>query len=331
MQYDTDKIRYVSLIKMEGGTPIATVSNRETTVDPDLIAGFVTAVIIFAKTPIRTIRKAAYDIIIEVGESYLLLCVLDPIPDEAPYRGPMKKVLEFAEVFSHGWVNPPHVHEIASQLTSQNPKWMHYHLLQCILSSLDMSWMGFLDGNPNEHLQFILPRLEQPQGRDEINDYVTQKVCAQIDAGGTSIGIDIDRMIQHAHFAVRVEKVLKQRRREVENAEIVVNSNSVNLKNFLLTAYGFRIHQGGLKPGVRCDLQTFNKIQQELGKYGITLKTNTYTSQNGLAGVSMGMSDYIWTIIRNKLNSSSSLSSTLVERFIKSILVRTISRQFSLV
>jgi hypothetical protein len=315
---------------MEGGTPVATVSNRETTVDPDLIDGFVTAVIIFAKTPIRTIRKAAYDIIIEVGESYLLLCVLDPVPDEAPYREPMKKVLEFAEMFSRGWVKPPHVHEIASQLASQNPKWMHYHLLQCILSSLDMSWMGFLDGNPNEHLGFILPRLEQPQGRDEIYDYVTEKICEQIDAGGTSIGIDIDQMIQHADLAVRVEKVLNQRRREVENAEIVVNGNSVNLKNFLLTAYGFRIHQGGLEPGVSCDLQTFNKMQQELGQYGITLKTNTHTSQNGIAEVSMGMSDYIWTIIRDKLNSSSSLSSTLIERFIKSIVVRAINTQFNI-
>jgi hypothetical protein len=316
---------------MEGGTPVATVSNRETTVDPDLIDGFVTAVIIFAKTPIRTIRKAAYDIIIEVGESYLLLCVLDPVPDEALYREPMKEVLEFAEMFSRGWVKPPHVHEIASQLTSQNPKWMHYHLLQCILSSLDLSWMGFLDGNPNEHLQFILPRLEQPQGRDEICDYVTEKICEQIDAGGTSIGIDIDQMIQHAHFAVRVEKVLKQRQHEVENAEIVVSGNSVNLKNFLLTAYGFRIYQGGLSSGVSCNLQTFNKIQQELGKSGITLKTNTYTSQNGLAGVSMGMRDYIWTIIRTNPNSISSLSSTLVDRFIKSIVVRTINKQFSLV
>jgi hypothetical protein len=316
---------------MEGGAPVATVSNRETTVDPDLIDGFVTAVIIFAKTPIRTIRKAAYDIIIEVGESYLLLCVLDPVPDEAPYRGPMKKVLEFAEMFSRGWVKPPHVHKIASQLTSHNPNWMHYHLLQFILSSLDMSWMGFLDGNPNEHLQFILPRLEQPQGCDEINDYVTEKICSQIDAGGTSIGIDIEQMIQHADLAVRVEKVLKQRRHEVENAEIVVNGNSVNLKNFLLTAYGFRIHQGGLKHGVSCNLQTFNKIQQELGKSGITLKTNTYTSQNGLAGVSMGMRDYIWTIIGKRDNPRASLSSTLIDRFIKSILVQKINKQFSLV
>ncbi|MFX1561534.1 MAG: hypothetical protein ACFFBL_13175, partial [Promethearchaeota archaeon] len=214
---------------MEGGTPVATVSNRETTVDPDLITGFVTAVIIFAKTPIRTIRKAAYDILIEVGETYLLLCVLDPVPDEASYREPMKQVLEFADRFSCTWAEPPLVHEIASQLTSRNPDWMHYHLLQSLLSSLDMSWMGFLDGNPNEHLEFILPRLEQPQGHAEIHDYVTKKICEQIDAGGTTIGVDIERMIQHAHFAVRVGRVLEQRRREVEAAEIVVKGNSVNL------------------------------------------------------------------------------------------------------
>ncbi|MHA2426234.1 MAG: hypothetical protein ACXAEF_15705, partial [Candidatus Thorarchaeota archaeon] len=73
----------------------------ELTVDPDLIAGFVTAVIIFAKTPIRTIRKAAYDILIEVGESVLVLLVVDPVPDEAPYREKLNRILEQVET-EHG-------------------------------------------------------------------------------------------------------------------------------------------------------------------------------------------------------------------------------------
>jgi hypothetical protein len=62
-----------------------------------LIAGFVTAVIIFAKTPIRTIRKAAYDILIEVGESVLVLLVVDPVPDEAPYREKLRRILTQVE------------------------------------------------------------------------------------------------------------------------------------------------------------------------------------------------------------------------------------------
>lgn len=86
---------------MEGGESVLNVPYAEMTVDPDLIAGFVTAVIIFAKTPIRTIRKAAYDILIEVGETVLVLLVVDPVPDEGPYRDKLKKILQNVES-THG-------------------------------------------------------------------------------------------------------------------------------------------------------------------------------------------------------------------------------------
>jgi hypothetical protein len=86
---------------MEGGESVLNVPYAEMTVDPDLIAGFVTAVIIFAKTPIRTIRKAAYDILIEVGDTVLVLLVVDPVPDEAPYREKLKKILQNVES-THG-------------------------------------------------------------------------------------------------------------------------------------------------------------------------------------------------------------------------------------
>lgn len=97
MSWDVSKVRYISLIRIEGGESILNIPYAEMTVDPDLIAGFVTAVIIFAKTPIRTIRKAAYDILIEVGETVLILLVVDPVPDEAPYRVKMNRVLEIVE------------------------------------------------------------------------------------------------------------------------------------------------------------------------------------------------------------------------------------------
>ena len=90
MTLDVSRVRYISLIRLEGGESVLTV-------DPDLIAGFVTAVIIFAKTPIRTIRKAAYDILIEVGESVLVLLVVDPVSDEIPYRDKLKHILDEVE------------------------------------------------------------------------------------------------------------------------------------------------------------------------------------------------------------------------------------------
>ncbi|MFW9958371.1 MAG: hypothetical protein ACFFCT_09880 [Candidatus Odinarchaeota archaeon] len=97
MGLDFSKVRYISLIRMEGGESVLNIPYAELTVDPDLIAGFVTAVIIFAKTPIRTIRKAAYDILIEVGDTVLVLLVVDPVPDETPYRDKLKRILNEVE------------------------------------------------------------------------------------------------------------------------------------------------------------------------------------------------------------------------------------------
>ena len=101
MALDVSKVRYISLIRMEGGESVLNIPYAELTVDPDLIAGFVTAVIIFAKTPIRTIRKAAYDILIEVGENVLVLLVVDPVADETPYREKLQRILNQVEI-DHG-------------------------------------------------------------------------------------------------------------------------------------------------------------------------------------------------------------------------------------
>lgn len=97
MPLDVSKVRYISLIRMEGGESVLNIPYAELTVDPDLIAGFVTAVIIFARTPIRTIRKASYDILIQVGETVLVLLVVDPVPDEAPYRAKLQHILNEVE------------------------------------------------------------------------------------------------------------------------------------------------------------------------------------------------------------------------------------------
>ncbi len=100
---EISKVRYISLIRLEGGESILNVPYSKMSVDPDLIAGFVTAVIIFAKNPIRTIRKAIYDILIEIGETVLILLVVDPVPDEEPYRERMRRILKSIEE-KHGAV-----------------------------------------------------------------------------------------------------------------------------------------------------------------------------------------------------------------------------------
>jgi hypothetical protein len=316
--FDLDKVQYVSLVEVEGGKAVASYSPREYVVDPDLIAGFVTAVIIFARTPIRTIRKATYDLLIEVGDSYLVILVVDPVPDEAPYRNILRKVLHLFENFSLDWIEPPQIRELHSQLTRRDPEWFNYHLLQHLLSSLGLSWMGFLDGNPIEHLKYILPRMEYSSRRTEIYDYVRERICEQIDAGGTTIGIDIDSMIHDGHFAARISKVLEKRQSEIRDVEVVVEDNTFNLKNFWLTAYGFNMKQHGMRNvGHWCSLETFDKIQKNLNTLGIKLRVSPCQSQVNIPGLSKGMRDYIWAISRESSKVLSSLSSNLVKCIIK--------------
>ncbi|MFO7835710.1 MAG: hypothetical protein R6V83_03575 [Candidatus Thorarchaeota archaeon] len=97
MEPDVSNVRYISVIRLEGGEAIVNIPYGEMAVDSDLIAGFVTAVIIFAKTPIRTIRKANYDILIEVGDYVLVLMVIDPVEDEEPYRVKIRHILDNLE------------------------------------------------------------------------------------------------------------------------------------------------------------------------------------------------------------------------------------------
>jgi len=312
---DLQKVQYVALIKLEGGEAIAAYSPREPVVDPDLVAGFVTAVIIFAKTPIRTVRKAAYDILIEVGESFLILLVVDPVPDEMPFRHSLKKLLHLIESFSLDSVRLTQIREIYSYLEYDDPDWVYYHLLQQLLKTLGMSWMGFLDGDPREHLRFILSRVGYAAHRNEIFNYVRSKICEQIDAGGTTIGIDLDRMLQDGHLAARVDKVLEKRLSEIRNVEVVNDGNTVDIRNLWLTAYGFDMKLAGLSSNHR----TLNRIKRELDSLGISLRVSSSPSQTNILSMSEGMRDYIWFLSSGNSGHVASLSPKLMKKIMKTI------------
>ena len=52
---DITLVRYISLVRREGGEPIIGIPYREMSVDPDLVASFVLAVIIFEKRQLKTL------------------------------------------------------------------------------------------------------------------------------------------------------------------------------------------------------------------------------------------------------------------------------------
>ncbi len=86
-------VRYLSLVRKEGGEPIVGIPYREMSVDPDLVASFVLAVIIFENRQLKTFTKEGYTVVIEEGDHVVGLLIVDKIEDDSPYRYNLKKII----------------------------------------------------------------------------------------------------------------------------------------------------------------------------------------------------------------------------------------------
>jgi hypothetical protein len=87
-------VRYISLIRREGGEPILGIPYREMSVDPDLIASFVLAIIIFENRQLKTFTKEGYVVVIEEGRHVVGLLIVDKVEDDEPYRKELLKIIK---------------------------------------------------------------------------------------------------------------------------------------------------------------------------------------------------------------------------------------------
>lgn len=90
---DEAKVRYLSLVRREGGEPILGIPYREMRVDPDLVASFVLAVIIFENRQLKTFVKEGYVVVIEEGKYVVGLLIIDRVEDDEPYRNTLRKII----------------------------------------------------------------------------------------------------------------------------------------------------------------------------------------------------------------------------------------------
>ncbi len=90
-------VRYLSLVRKEGGEPIIGIPYREMSVDPDLVASFVLAVIIFENRQLKTFTKEGYVVVIEEGEHVVGLLIIDRVEDDEPYRTALISLIEHFE------------------------------------------------------------------------------------------------------------------------------------------------------------------------------------------------------------------------------------------
>ena len=87
------EVRYLSLIRKEGGEPVIGIPYREMSVDPDLVASFVIAVIIFENRQLKSFIKEGYVVVIEEGDHVVGLLIVDRVDDDEPYRTALKKII----------------------------------------------------------------------------------------------------------------------------------------------------------------------------------------------------------------------------------------------
>ncbi len=91
------EVRYLSLVRREGGEPIIGIPYREMSVDPDLVASFVLAVIIFENRQLKTFVKEGYVVVIEEGDYVVGLLIVDKVEDDEPYRKNLIKIVQHFE------------------------------------------------------------------------------------------------------------------------------------------------------------------------------------------------------------------------------------------
>jgi hypothetical protein len=91
------EVRYLSVVRKEGGEPIIGIPYREMSVDPDLIASFVLAVIIFENRQMKNFAKEGYVVVIEEGEYTVGLLIVDRVDDDTPFRNALKRIIEIFE------------------------------------------------------------------------------------------------------------------------------------------------------------------------------------------------------------------------------------------
>lgn len=140
-------------------------------------------------------------------------------------------------------------------------RWKKLHLVQCVFANLGVEWLGLLDkGSWNFLDWFVDCETVTPQ---EVVEYTIPLICEQIDRGGSTIGMKIDRMVEHRELVNRMDRILELRRREMDNLQINMRKDRVNLYPLWMTAYGFEIlssTQIGLSNQSRADIKMLTDV-----------------------------------------------------------------------
>lgn len=118
--------------------------------------------------------------------------------------------------------------------------WKRLHLIHCVPVIINKPLIGLLDVEPDSFLANLLKTYQELNDLSKIEDLYVKAMCAQIDQGGTTIGIDLDGDIS-ADILMHTDKILELREREMKDVVIKVTDGIVDYLPLWMTSYGSQI------------------------------------------------------------------------------------------
>jgi Leucine-rich repeat (LRR) protein len=131
--------------------------------------------------------------------------------------------------FLHRIVNIPHAMSIPVQ--------------SYILNALELDAYGLIDEDISEFLVSIPPETPLDDARESIQSFAIERICHQIDKGGTTIGIDVEVLAPEVgEIALRMDRIIELRISEMKKVKIwKAGEKHVNydISQLAFTAHGF--------------------------------------------------------------------------------------------
>lgn len=291
--------------------------------------------------PLSAIHKDEFRVLIEGGgwppisNKNAVLLFVQETPDgfqdddEEPYRERAKEVHNLIE---KGTLDSSTFDSLKEKIPSSQiheNHWLDVLILQNLLSSLDLEWVGLLDSDSFNLLRAIWAIPSSPEKEEQVRDLVFAELCAQIDRGGTSIGLDVERMKDYEVLAERIDRVLELRASEmnslipIEVSRISMDDGyditEVDLEPLWYTAHGNQVlHE--LSLGKSCDGEDLMDIEEEFTKLGVVLRSNTGSHGTYQPSMTQAMKECIRYTSRIGIEALSSTTEGVLVDIIRGIL-----------
>ncbi|MGQ4911751.1 MAG: hypothetical protein ACP6KW_06220, partial [Candidatus Thorarchaeota archaeon] len=178
--------------------------------------------------------------------------------------------------------------------------WKTHHLIQSTLTLLDLEWVGMLDMDHDEFAQ-VFQHVDDPDFREETRRLFITHWTKQLEAGGTTIGISLERASELGELAVKADRIIELRNREMKDLKLMKTGDSIDLRPLYLTAYGYQILQA-LGLGVSCTGGEFESVLGACKELGFTLKVEARKEEDFVHPpyMSASLAEYIVQLVKTR-------------------------------